>query len=148
MDNEDSNASQVDFLELSNLETLPDDGVTITEFVNNLDNNENNYLKEYLHSNNIEIMEEYQFLDGKELDDKIETSENLIVTNDLSSPLCRLCARQSEEMLSIFGLLPTEIDIAEKINNYLPIKVIILNILYSLITFEWGSCICVIYNFF
>ncbi|XP_033217016.1 zinc finger protein 431-like [Belonocnema kinseyi] len=123
LDNEDSNASQVDFLELSNLETLPDDGVTITEFVNNLDNNDNNYLKEYLHSNNIEIMEEYQFLDGKELDDKIETSEKLIVTNDISSPLCRLCARQSDEMFFIFGLLPKETSIAEKINNYLPIKV-------------------------
>ena len=111
---DDSNAPQVDFLELSNLESLPNDQVTITECVNNLDNNDNNYLKEYLDLNEIKIMEEYPFVRVRNVD---------------PLPLCRLCACPNEEMLHIFGLTQIEKDIAEKINNYLPIKVrIIFNI--------------------
>ena len=48
---------------------------------------------------------------------------NLIVTNDTSSPLCRLCACESEDMFYIFGLSEEEKDIAAKINSCLPITV-------------------------
>ncbi|XP_015584863.1 zinc finger protein 184 isoform X2 [Cephus cinctus] len=81
----------------------------------------------FLHADNSEITELMSLRNNKRSysKDTMQTNAKVIleITNDVASPLCRLCANKSDEMVYIFGTTESRKEIAEKIDDCLPITV-------------------------